>query len=336
VQIAISLSLALLPVLVFLVALVLIDSYKLVPLRWIIGAIFVGCVAAFVCFRINPWLQDIFDMSRYGFSRYVAPANEEFFKALFLVYLIRGKRVAFMVDASIYGFAIGAGFAIIENLHYHTLIDDRSMLVWVVRGFGTAIMHGGVTAIMGIVTVLYASRQRSNQWIVYIPGLLLATVIHSFFNHFFIPPEWSPPVFLLVLSIVVALVFRASEKKTRDWLGVRFDTDAELLEMINTGKTKESRVGEYLKSLQTRFPGAVVADMLCMLRIHLELSVRAKGILLMREAGFKSQTDPDVEERLVELKYLEKSIGKTGLLAISPILNMSDKELWQLHMLGRQ
>ena len=106
--------------------------------------------------------------------------------------------------------------------------------------------------------------------------------------------------------------------------------------MINTGKTTESRVGEYLKTLQMRFPGEVVADMICMLRIHLELSVRAKGILLMREAGFKANADPDVEERLVELKYLEKSIGKTGLRAIAPILNMSDKDLWQLHMLGKR
>jgi hypothetical protein len=117
---------------------------------------------------------------------------------------------------------------------------------------------------------------------------------------------------------------------------VRFDTDAELLDMINTGKTSETRVGEYFKSLQSRFSGEVVADMLCMLRIHLELSVRAKGMLLMKEAGFKVPPDPDIEERITELRYLEKSIGKTGRFAISPILNMSDKELWELHMLGKR
>jgi RsiW-degrading membrane proteinase PrsW (M82 family) len=332
----ISLLLSFLPVIVFLIGLILIDSYKLVPLRLILTAILVGCVVLFACMWINSFLMRSLNIPIGVYSRYLAPITEEFFKAAFLVYLIKRKRIGFMVDASIYGFAVGAGFAILENLVYFKRLEDTNLILWIIRGFGTAIMHGGVTGIMGIVSAYYASRYGSDRWVVYLPGLVLAVFIHSVFNHFILPPQLSPLVLLTVLSIMVAVVFRASEKGTRDWLGVRFDTDAELLEMINTGKTTESRIGEYLKSLQTRFPGEVVADMLCMLRLHLELSVRAKGIMLMREAGFKVQPDPDVEERLIELKYLDKSIGKTGRLAVSPILNMSDKDLWQLHMLGRR
>jgi len=333
--VVIGLSLALVPVTVFLIALVLIDSYKLVPLRWIIWAILAGSVVAVLCSYLNPALWRLMDISWTRYTWYGSPLVEELCKAIFLVYLIKRKRIAFMVDALIYGFAIGAGFALIENVTAFTDLEDRRMVVWMVRGFGTAIMHGGVTAIMSIVSQYYSSRYGSDRMLVYIPGLLIAAGIHSFFNHFIVPAQYAPVVIILVLSTIVAIVFRVSERRTRDWLGVRFDTDQELLEMINTGKTDESRIGEYLRSLQERFPGEVVADMLCMLRIHLELSVRAKGILLMREAGFKTQRDPDVEERLTELKYLEKSIGKTGLLAISPMLNMSDKELWQLHMLGQ-
>jgi hypothetical protein len=72
-----------------------------------------------------------------------------------------------------------------------------------------------------------------------------------------------------------------------------------------------------------------------MLRLHLELSIRAKGILLMREAGFKPPDEPEIEEKFRELKYLEKSIGKTGLLAASPIFNMSDRDIWQLSLLAK-
>ena len=319
----------------FLVALVLIDSYKLVPLRWIVWAILFGSVVAVVCSYVNPALWRSMNITWTEYTWYGSPFVEEALKATFLVYLIRRKRIAFMVDALIYGFAIGAGFALVENANAFSDLEDRRMVVWMVRGFGTAIMHGGVTAILSIISQYYSSRYGSNRFVVYIPGLLLAAGIHSFFNHFIVPAQYAPAVIILTLSLIVAITFRISERKTRDWLGVRFDTDQELLEMINTGKTSESRIGEYLKSLQERFPGEVVADMLCMLRIHLELSVRAKGMLLMREAGFKTQRDPDVEERLTELKYLERSIGKTGLLAISPMLNMSDKELWQLHMLNQ-
>lgn len=325
-----SVLLGLLPVIVFLFGLILIDSYKLVPLRLIVPAILVGCVAAMVCLWVNPLLSDLLNTPWSVFTRYFGPINEEIFKAAFIIYWIRQRRIGFMVDGSIYGFAVGAGFGIVENL---TQLEDTGLVLWILRGFGRAIMHGGVTAIVGIVSVYYASRYGSRRWIVFVPGLLLAIIIHSFFNHF---PVSLSPLVLLAVSVVVSVVFRASEKGTRLWLGVRFDTDAELLDMIYTGQTSESRVGEYLKTLQAKFPGEVVADMLCLLRIHLELSVRAKGMLLMKEAGFKIQPDAGVEEQLTELKYLERSIGKTGRLAISPILNMSDKELWELHMLGKR
>ena len=48
----------------------------------------------------------------------MSPWIEESLKALLLVYLIRTRRVGMLVDAAIYGFAIGTGFALFENLYY--------------------------------------------------------------------------------------------------------------------------------------------------------------------------------------------------------------------------
>jgi hypothetical protein len=76
--------------------------------------------------------------------------------------------------------------------------------------------------------------------------------------------------------------------------------------------------------------------MLCLLHIHLELSIRAKGLLLMRETGHEPPLDPEIAEKFAELRYLEKSIGKTGRLTILPILRWSSRDLWQLYMLGRK
>lgn len=328
----ISFLLAFSPVVLFLIGLVLIDSFKLVPFWQLIYSILGGMVTAYLCFHINPWLSATLDIDWDAYRRYLGPTVEEPFKAILLIGLIRAKRVGFMVDAAIYGFAIGAGFAILENLDYLRSIEP-GLATWVVRGFGTAIMHGGATALMGIVSMFYASTHGASRPWVYLPGLVLAIGVHTGFNQFVLSPEHMTLLQIVALFFIIGFVYRVSERRTRDWLGVEFDTDAELLEMINTGKTNESRIGEYFKSLQTSFPGEVVADMLCMLRLHLELSVRAKGILLMREAGFKIQREPDIEERLAELKYLEGSIGRTGLRAVSPMLNMSDKDLWQLHTL---
>ena len=81
--------------------------------------------------------------------------------------------------------------------------------------------------------------------------------------------------------------------------------------------------------------GEVVADLLCYLRLHVELAMRAKGIMMMRENGFETEVDEDTQAKLVEMKFLEKSIGKTGKLALKPFLQLSRKDLWQIYMLSR-
>ena len=113
-----------------------------------------------------------------------------------------------------------------------------------------------------------------------------------------------------------------------------FDTDTELLELINSGELSASKVGLYLHSLKEKFDGPIVVDLLCYLRLHTELSIRAKGLLMMRESGFGNKTGEETKAKLEELKFLESSIGATGLLAMKPFLKMSQKDLWQLYMLS--
>src|SRR5262249_43635130 len=97
----------------------------------------------------------------------------------------------------------------------------------------------------------------------------------------------------------------------------------------------DSPIGRYLHELKEKFAGPVVADLLCYVRLHTELALRAKGMLMMRESGFETPVDEATREKLSELDYLEKSIGRTGRLAIHPMLQMSRRELWQLYMLGK-
>ena len=78
-----------------------------------------------------------------------------------------------------------------------------------------------------------------------------------------------------------------------------------------------------------------MGDMLCYLRIHLELAIRAKGILMMQGAGFRIPVDPEVREKFVELQFLEKSIGKTGRLALLPFLHTSHRDLWQIYLIDK-
>ena len=104
--------------------------------------------------------------------------------------------------------------------------------------------------------------------------------------------------------------------------------------MIQSGELSASPVGRYLQSLRDRFEGPVLADMLCYLRLHVELALKAKGLLLMRESGFEARPDPELAATFEELRFLERSIGRTGRLAVLPFVHRSDRDRWQLQLLG--
>ena len=234
-----------------------------------------------------------------------------------------------------FGFAVGAGFALIENLYFLQFLPETTVAVWIVRGFGTAIMHGGATAIFAVAGRALMSQKKDRGIVAFFPGLLIAIVTHSIFNHFPLSPILTTIGVLAVLPILMAVVFQQSEKSVEEWLDVGFDADSELLELINSGELSGSRVGQYLHSLKEKFDGAIVADLLCYLRLHVELALRAKGLLMMRESGFQNAPGAETRAKLEEMKYLEMSIGATGKLAIRPFLQMSRKDLWQFYMLRK-
>jgi RsiW-degrading membrane proteinase PrsW (M82 family) len=329
-----TLAVGLLPVIGFLLALIGLDSYKLVSLRRVLALLALGGLAAAASLPANRAVSAVLDLDSTSLARYAAPAVEELLKGALVAWLILRRRIGFLVDAAIAGFAVGAGFATVENVHYALTLGSPRLGVWLVRGLGTAVMHGAATACLAIMAKTLADRRGKATLAVFLPGWLLAVLLHSIFNHFFLAPDLSTLALLTVLPLVFVGVFRVSEERTREWLGTGFDTDAELLEMLHSGNLEGSRIGAYLKSLQELLPPAVVADMLCLLRLRLELSISAKGILLLKKAGIPPPLDPDVGEKFKELEFLEQEIGKTGIAALQPILSFSDRDLWQHHMLS--
>jgi RsiW-degrading membrane proteinase PrsW (M82 family) len=325
------------PVLLFLLVLILLDSYKLVRFPLLIRSLAAGAVSALAAWLLfSGIIQGVIHWPFKVYSRYGAPVLEEGLKAAFVFYLIRKKKIGFMVDGAIHGFAVGAGFACLENLYYLNRMPDNVLLLWIIRGFGTAVMHGGATAIFAMVLTAFSDRPRKKRILPSFLGFGLAVLIHALFNQDLIGhPLYMTLAQLLVLPVLVAVVFSWSEKVLRGWLEMGLDTDVELLEYILSGRIAETKIGLYLQKLQTLFPKTVMLDMLCFLRVHLELAIRAKGLLLMQGAGFRISADSEIGERFRELKFLEKSIGKTGILALSPILHSSSRDIWQLSLLKK-
>ncbi|HXB75233.1 MAG TPA: PrsW family glutamic-type intramembrane protease [Candidatus Acidoferrales bacterium] len=332
---ALRVALALLPVLMFLAALRVLDSYKLVSLRTVGTALAAGAMAAAICYGINTVIFRQLHENQDRYIHFGAPVVEELAKGAFWVFLIATARVAFMVDSAICGFAIGAGFALVENVSYLEVLKGRGVGVWLMRGFGTAVMHGGVAAIGAFISVYLSESRHWRGARQFAPGLVAAMMLHSLFNQGVLSPAGSTAATVAGLTLIFMVVFYFSERSLHRWLGGKLDQDIDLIAMIASGEFKQTPQGAYLMSLNDAFPPEVRGDMLTYLHLTLELSARAKGDLMRREAGLEVAPDPALESHFKELKYLEKSIGPTGMLAVRPILSQTRRDLWEMHHLSR-
>lgn len=331
----VAVLIALLPVSAFLLVLVLSDSFKLVSRGMLIRALAAGAVAAGVAALIDHQLLAA-GIGSHTVSRYCAPVIEECLKAIFVVYAVRLRKIGFLVDAAIIGFAVGTGFALVENVDYLRLLGAPAIWLWVARGFGTAVLHASTTALVAITAKSWMDRATGGALVAVLPGLAAAIVLHSAYNHLLVHPLLAATLLMLVMPSIVLFVFGRSERATREWVGDGLDLDVELLNLVTSSYFGATRLGRYLNELKTRFPGPIVADMFCLLQLDLELSIRAKGMLLAREQGLDVPMDDGIRARLDERAYLHKSIGPTGLLALRPLQVTNDRDDWLRYLLKQR
>lgn len=332
----IHVALALVPVVAFLTALWVMDSFRLVPLRSVVTSIVWGMLVAVAMLWLHSWLLRAGVVQPRILSRYIAPITEETVKAALIVLLLSSSRIGFLVEAAVQGFAIGTGFALVENGNYLQVVSGGSLALWVVRGLGTAMLQGATTAIFAMMAKTLSDRHPDRRVVVFLPGWLVATVSHSLFNHRLMPAVAQTLVLLIVLPLLVLAVFARSERATREWIGAGLDIDLELLSLIGSEDFAFTRFGRYLQELRARMPGPVVADMFCLLRLELELSIQAKAMLMAREAGLDLPTDADLDACLAERQYLRQSIGTAGLLALKPLQVTSRRDEWHRHVLQQR
>jgi len=325
-------TVAFLPVVLFLLVLVLMDSFKLARPRSIAIAIGWGVIAAAVSGFAQTFVEPLVGLAPIGAHQLVGPFTEATAKAALIVYLIARRRIGFPVDAAQLGFAVGTGFALLENLEYLRVLS-ASFVLWCVRGFGTAMLHGATTAVFAMLAHTAAERHRDRYFRTFVPGWIAAVAMHAAYNLVPVSPLATTAMLLFVLPLVVLWVFQRSEQATRDWVGAGLDLDLMLLETFSSDTLAYTRFGTYLQELRQRFPGSVVADMLCLLRVELELSIQAKALLIARDAGVMMAPHPDAQSAAAEVRFLESSIGTTGLLALHPVHVTSHRDDWHRYLL---
>ena len=294
---------------------------------------------AAIGYTSNGHVMDGLPIGFTDYSRYVAPPIEELIKAVVVVGLFALGRIGFKLDAAIVGFTIGAGFALSENAYYLWLFPEANLGVWLVRGFGTAVMHGGATALFAVITHEFAEHRAHREgrishlypW-VFLPGLAVAIVVHSAFNYFPGEPLLAMLIAFVVLPLTILLVFSKGGATAHDWLEHDHEAHAELLAEIRNGRFAETTTGAPSPPWPTGFrpgspptsgPGSSCSS---------PSSCAPRRCCLPRSGASTRRSAPP-SGRIKRLDEIGREIGHAARHAIRPHLRFSREELYELNML---
>ncbi|HEY3274328.1 MAG TPA: PrsW family intramembrane metalloprotease [Methanocella sp.] len=181
---------------IFLVIVWLSDYYKREPFRFVFAMFMWGVMSTLVAFFVNTaTLQgvELFTGSS-GIALaisavFVAPVVEETAKGLGLLTLSGHHEYDSTFDGIIYGFAVGMGFAAVENWLYFVArfgpVDAGGLLPWVYlilyRSLLGSLSHGCFTAALGGVIGFFKSRAslRRHTLAAFLIGLPVAMFLHG-------------------------------------------------------------------------------------------------------------------------------------------------------------
>lgn len=139
-----------------------------------------GMLLCMTAGEISGLIYRYSSLSFYKFTLFVTPVIEECLKAIPIVFaaVVHKPKRRHLLE---YAFALGAGFALLENicLFYSMSAIDESYAV--VRGLGAGLMHGVCTLVIGYAMT---KRKRKISLTVLVTAVALVIVIayHSLFN----------------------------------------------------------------------------------------------------------------------------------------------------------
>lgn len=325
------------PVLVLLMVFDRLDVFNLIRLRDIALIMGAGGVIATFGFLVNWRVLDGFPIGFSNYSKYVAPFVEETLKAAPIAALFHYNRLGFKLDAAIAGFALGAGFSLIENLWYLFIITDANISAWIVRGFGTAIMHGGATALFAVISHEMTERQAEAAAaryqfnpLVFLPGLGAAIAIHAAFNHFPDQPLAVMAITLLLIPMALFFTLVRNERATGQWLTTDAALHRKALEEIRSGAFAQSETGKAIQALAVRLGEQTAQDAFAYVELKTALVLRAEELIRESQSGAPAPIGETERGDFARLHALEHRLGKSMVMAIDSRLGFTRNDLWEL------
>jgi protease PrsW len=329
-------SVALLPVLLLVLLFIWLDVFKLMTALETVSLLLLGALAALASYPLSGAFLDALPIGFSNYSRFVAPWIEEALKAVVIISLFRFNRIGFKLDAVISGFAVGAGFSVVENIIYLWRFPDLQAGIWMVRGLGTAVMHGTTLAILAAIAHELAERETREAaseydfrpwW--FVPGFLAAVALHTLFNQFPEQPLLAMVGTLVFAPLALMAIFRFGATEAGKWLEEDGKRHRAALEALRSGRFPDDPSGRKIAALAAHCDAATAERIREYLEVQTWLVLRAEETLT-RQSQTTDEVEADAAAAFQRLAAIRKSLGPSTYAALKPLLPFSRNDYWEV------
>ena len=185
----------------------LIEKKARLPIVFVLAGIFISVFAA----ELNGVLRQMLPLNHYELTIIVTPMTEEVLKALPVLFyaLVISDKQERLFTASM---ATGIGFAVLENAYYLLTSRHWNVLDAVARAFGTGLMHGMCTLLVGV-GIVFVKKKRKIFWVGTFALLSTAITYHDIYN-MLVQSQYEIIGYLLPISTYIpSLIWRLRKKK---------------------------------------------------------------------------------------------------------------------------
>src|SRR5947209_7185576 len=336
-------GLALVPVLILLGLFVWLDAFKLMQLHEILLLLVLGGIGAAAAYPVSGVFLDRLPIGFSIYSRFVAPWIEEAIKGAIIVALFRLNRIGYKLDAVISGFAIGAGFSVLENIIYLLRFPDYGAGTWIVRGLGTAVMHGTTLALLAAIAHELAERETRESagdfdfhlwW--FVPGYLVAVALHTAFNQFPDRPLLAMMGAAMFAPLALIGIFNFGTSEAQRWLAAEHDGHEQQYEALRAGRWPEVPAGPKIAALAERLGPETATRIRRYWELQAWLVVQAEEAMIEEAAGDVSLDAEQVRAAFAELAGLRRALGRSTFTALKALLPFSRNDEWEVSELKQR
>jgi RsiW-degrading membrane proteinase PrsW (M82 family) len=334
---------ALVPVLVLLGVFIWLDAFALMNAGEVALLLLCGAIGALLAWPVSGRLLDTLPIGFSLYSRFVAPWIEEAIKAVIMIILFRMNRIGYKLDAVISGFAIGAGFSVVENIFYLTMYPDYGTGTWLVRGFGTAIMHGTTLAVLAAIAHELAERETREAaadfdfhlyW--FVPGYLVAVALHTAFNQFPDRPMVAMMGAVVIAPVVLIAILNFGTAEAQRWLAAEHADHEAQLDALRGGGWPPGPAGQKISALAARLDPESAKRVRRYWELHAWLVAEAEETMIEEAEGDAEFSAPQVRAALAELDGLKQALGRSTFAALQALLPFSRNEYWEVSELRQR